>query len=85
MRKKCFKAFKIALASLLVWVCILTVDLVRVGMENRPIFCVEAEKGNGAEYWGIGYMFETYPHLVTWKNEFALYIFGQPVMSNFTN
>lgn len=85
MRKKCFKAFKIVLVSILVWVGMLTVDLVRVGMESRPIFCIEAEKGRGAEYYGIGYMLVTYPHLVTGKNEFALYIFGQPVMSNFTN
>lgn len=85
MRKKRFKTLKIILVSFLAWVCILAVDSVRVGMESRPIFCIGVEKGNGTEYRGIGYMFETCPHLVTGKNEFALYIFGQAVMSNFTN
>ncbi len=85
MRKKCLKAFKIVLVSVLVWAGMLAVDLVRVGMESRPIFCIETEKGRSAEYYGIGYMFVTCPHLVTGENEFALYVFGQPVMSDFTN
>ena len=80
--KKAKRAAKIILIAVIIWLGIFLVDYSIIINESRPVFCIETEKGC---YSGIGYSFETYTHIVTGKTKYALYIFGQPVESNFTN
>lgn len=80
--EKSKKAAKIIFTAVIIWLGIFLVDYSIIINESRPVFCIETEKGC---YSGIGYSFETYAHIVTCKTEYALYIFGRPVKSNFAN
>lgn len=72
----------ITVALVIIWIGIGITDYVRVISEKKPLFCFEASCG---VYLGLGYRFETYPHPITEKIEYAYYIFGIQVDNNFTN
>ena len=70
-----------AAAALLLWAVVWLTDFICVVSGNYPVFCVRDESC----FSGLGYSYEVYPHPIMGEREFALYAFGQPVFSNFTN
>ena len=74
--------FCIVAAVLLLWFAAGFTDYVMAESGNAPVFCIEQSDG---VYAGLGYSYEMYPHPITGKNEYALYLFGNLIKSNFTN
>lgn len=72
----------IVAAVLLLWFAAGFTDYAMAESGKAPVFCIEQKDG---VYVGLGYSYEMYPHLITGKNEYALYLFGNLIKSNFTN
>lgn len=70
------------LSILLLWFAIWQVDYARVILEKTPVFCIKTQDSH---YKGLGYAFDIYPHPITGDPEYAAYVFGEMVGSNFTN
>ncbi len=70
------------LSILIAWFAVLTVDYVSVIQEMAPIFCIETQD---CHYTGLGYAFDRYPHPITGKMEFVMYLFGKMAWNNVTN
>ena len=73
------------LAVIAAYTAVFTTDRILISNEKPPIFCLKKENESGSTYYGLGYSYEVCPHIITGKREYALYIFGQLVTSNFTN
>ncbi len=76
------KAIIIILSTLTAWLSVFVVDYVRVLSEQSPIFCIEMQE---CHYTGLGYAFDQYPHPITGKTEFVMYLFGKMAWNNVTN
>lgn len=57
-------------------------DSLLVGGGHYPLFCIETA---GSHYVGVWYSFDIYPHPITGEMQHAMYIFGIPIVSTFTN
>ena len=65
-----------------IWLSLFIADFIRVaGFEKNPLFAFSEE----SHFTGAGYSYDIYRHPVTGRYEYALYLFGIPVTSNFTN
>ncbi len=80
--KRLKKASAVILIIVLLWVAAFSVDYISAAAGNKPVFCVRTDETN---YIGLGYSYLMYPHIITGKQEFALYFLGLEVKSTFTN
>ena len=79
--KKTKLLFKIAVIFLAIWILIALIDFGAAISGYSPIFCIKSD----SYYQGFGYSYVISAHPITGKSEYCLYIFGCPVMSDFTN
>ncbi|MCR5330819.1 MAG: hypothetical protein K6E62_06485 [Lachnospiraceae bacterium] len=82
MRKK--RLIMAVAIVLIIWFSLFITDFIRVaGMEKNPLFAFTFS--DESHYTGAGYSYDIYRHPITGRYEYALYLFGIPVTSNFTN
>lgn len=77
-------------AVILLWICAGIIDFLRVHNQEKPIFCIQAqrfkdENHSSSHYTGLGYSFDTYKHPITGNIEFIFYLFSVEVDNNMTN
>ncbi|MBP1548219.1 MAG: hypothetical protein J6A37_16670 [Oscillospiraceae bacterium] len=78
------RIFKIVAIVVLLWFAIFVIDWITVNsFDYPPVFCIKDT--NETHYNGLGYSYDAYPHPVNGEFEYCLYIFGNEVISTFTN
>ncbi|MBQ6039987.1 MAG: hypothetical protein K5705_16580 [Oscillospiraceae bacterium] len=83
MKRK--RAAIIVLMLLLIWGGMAAADRFAVdALSHTPVCCIRNRNEN-THFTGLGYAYDVCTHPVTGKLEYALYIFGKPVKSTFTN
>ncbi len=81
------KVINFIVCVICVWMLIWGYDFFRVGiMGESPMFCYEQLGEDGsARYIGAGYAFDTFDNPSTGQKEYAFYVFGNLVKTNFSN
>ncbi len=79
------KVLNVIVCIISAWLIMINVDLYNVESKGGyPVCCMELKRGSG-HYVGLGYSFDVCENPVSGNLEYAFYICGQEVKSNFTN